>query len=138
MQSKYSRSQPLESKVAWYRCRESGMSVGEICELFGMSRNTYYKWYKRYQEEGVAGGLPREGTLHRRAGKTLPYDKAARTDADMKTRKYAADCAQANRSASLFSSSSRPRPGPVGTAIRPFLNSSGFLKSEWSGLLMAL
>jgi len=45
----------MQSKVAWYRCRESGMSVGEICELFGMSRRTYCKWYKSYQEEGIAG-----------------------------------------------------------------------------------
>ena len=55
MQMNYSRSQPLESKVAWFRCREEGMTVVKICELFGMSRKTYYKWYKRYKEEGVEG-----------------------------------------------------------------------------------
>lgn len=47
MQSKCSRSQPIESKLAWFGCREEGMPVSKICELFGMSRKTYYKWRKR-------------------------------------------------------------------------------------------
>ena len=55
MQSKYSRSQPIESKLAWFRCREEGMPVSKICELFGVSRKTYYKWCKRYKEEGLEG-----------------------------------------------------------------------------------
>jgi len=47
MRGKYSRSQHIESKLALFRCREEGMSVSKICQLFGMSRTTYYKWPKR-------------------------------------------------------------------------------------------
>ena len=53
MQSKRNRSQPIESKLARFRCREEEMSVAKICELSGMSRKTHYKWRKRYKEEGV-------------------------------------------------------------------------------------
>ena len=77
MQSKYSRSQPVESKEAWFRCRESGMSVGEICELFGMSRKTYYKWYKRYEEEGIAG-LRERSRRPKRLARLTPEPVAAR------------------------------------------------------------
>ena len=45
----------MESKLAWFRCREEGMTVSKICELFGMSRKTYYKWRKRYKEQGEEG-----------------------------------------------------------------------------------
>ena len=64
MQSKYNRSQPVESKLAWFRCREEWMSVSKICELSGMSRKTYYKWRKRYGEEGREGLSERRRLFH--------------------------------------------------------------------------
>jgi DNA-directed RNA polymerase specialized sigma24 family protein len=51
MQSKYSRLQPAEGKLAWFLCREEGMSLSQICELFRMSRKTYFRWRKRCEEE---------------------------------------------------------------------------------------
>ena len=57
MQSKYSRSQLIESKLAWFRCREEGISVSKTCEFFGMSPKTYYKWRKRYKDEGWRGSV---------------------------------------------------------------------------------
>jgi transposase len=77
MQSKYSRSQPLESKLAWFRCREEGMSVWKVCELFGMSRKTYYKWRKRYEEEGVEG-LSERSRRPKRLARLTPEPLAAR------------------------------------------------------------
>jgi len=77
MQSKYSRSQSIESKVAWFRCRESGMSVSKICELFSMSRKTYYKWRKRYEEEGIEG-LSERSRRPNRLARLTPEPIAAR------------------------------------------------------------
>jgi len=77
MQSKYSRSQPVESKLAWFRCLEKGMSVSKVCELFGMSRKTYYKWRKRYKEEGVEG-LSERSTRPKRLARLTPEPLAAR------------------------------------------------------------
>lgn len=35
-------------RFRWYRqVEESGMSVPQVCGIFGMSPKTYYKWYKR-------------------------------------------------------------------------------------------
>lgn len=35
-------------RFRWYRqVEEYGKSVPEVCEIFGMSPKTYYKWYKR-------------------------------------------------------------------------------------------
>ena len=77
MQSKYSRSQPIESKLAWFRCREEGMSVSKICQLFGMSRKTYYKWRKRYRGQGVEG-LSERSTRPNRLARLTPEPLAAR------------------------------------------------------------
>ena len=30
-------------------------NVSKTCRYYGISRNLYYKWYRRYEEEGVAG-----------------------------------------------------------------------------------
>lgn len=77
MQSKYSRSQPIESKLAWFRCREEGMSVSKICELFGISRKTYYKWRKRYRHKGVQG-LSERSRRPKRLARLTPECTAAR------------------------------------------------------------
>jgi transposase len=77
MHSKYSRSQPIESKLDWFRCREEGMSVSKICELFGMSRKTHYKWLKRYKEEGIEG-LSERSRRPKRLARLVPEALAAR------------------------------------------------------------
>ena len=70
MRSKYSRSRPMGIDAAWFRCRETGMSERAICELFGMSRKTYSKWYNRYSHEGM-GGLEVRSTPRRIFDHTL-------------------------------------------------------------------
>ncbi|HEX4952536.1 MAG TPA: helix-turn-helix domain-containing protein [Thermoanaerobaculia bacterium] len=44
-----SRAQFVE---AW---REGGFSLVELCERYGVSRKTGYKWLRRWEEEGLAG-----------------------------------------------------------------------------------
>src|SRR3989338_2876303 len=39
---------PREMRFRWYRLVEGeGKSVKEVCQLFGMPRKSYYKWYAR-------------------------------------------------------------------------------------------
>lgn len=39
---------PRELRFRWYRQVEQyGKSVPEVCDIFGISKKTYYKWYKR-------------------------------------------------------------------------------------------
>lgn len=35
--------------------QEVSHNVSKTCRYYGISRNLYYKWYRRYEEEGVAG-----------------------------------------------------------------------------------
>src|SRR5215204_291294 len=34
---------------------QPGVSFSQLCERFGISRKTGYKWRRRYREKGVAG-----------------------------------------------------------------------------------
>lgn len=44
----YTPKAPREMRFRWYRLVEQdGKPVQEICGLFGISRKTYYKWYRR-------------------------------------------------------------------------------------------
>src|SRR3989338_7035649 len=39
---------PREMRFRWYRqVEEYGKTVEDICDIYGMSEKTYYKWYKR-------------------------------------------------------------------------------------------
>lgn len=39
---------PREMRFRWYRQVEKyGKTVEEVCDIFGISRKTYYKWYRR-------------------------------------------------------------------------------------------
>ncbi len=41
-------SAPKEMRFRWYRQVERDlMTVPKVCEVFGLSRKTYYKWYRR-------------------------------------------------------------------------------------------
>lgn len=43
-----SRCAPREIRFRWYRQVEAyGKPVPEVCDIFGISRKTYYKWYRR-------------------------------------------------------------------------------------------
>lgn len=46
------KTSPLSSpgvlRARWYlQVEKHGMSVEEVCRIFGISRKTYYKWYNR-------------------------------------------------------------------------------------------
>jgi len=48
MPKNHTPAAPREFRFRWYRqVEEKGMTVPEVCEIYGISRKTYYKWYKR-------------------------------------------------------------------------------------------
>jgi transposase len=47
------------------RSGESSRNVARTCRHFGISRQAFYKWKKRYEEHGEAGLCDRPRTPHR-------------------------------------------------------------------------
>ena len=41
---------PLLPRLAWMMCYAETGSAQSVCEKFGISKKTFYKWLKRYQE----------------------------------------------------------------------------------------
>ena len=56
---------PREMRGRWYLLVEKqGKPVREVCDLFGISRKTYYKWYQRDHPIGMTGKRPRKMHPH--------------------------------------------------------------------------
>ncbi len=48
----------LHPRLAWMMCYQETRNVQEVCRKFGISRKTFYKWYKRYQQsKGASAAL---------------------------------------------------------------------------------
>jgi transposase len=41
----------LHPRLAWMMCYQETKNVQAVCRKFGISRKTFYKWYKRFQQE---------------------------------------------------------------------------------------
>ncbi|PJZ74494.1 IS481 family transposase, partial [Leptospira perolatii] len=55
----------MDEKVKFIAAVVDGMiSMSSLCETFGISRKTGYKWINRYREEGPEGLLDRSKTPH--------------------------------------------------------------------------
>ena len=39
----------LHPRLAWMMCYNETKSAEEVCRRFGISKKTFYKWFKRYQ-----------------------------------------------------------------------------------------
>lgn len=53
-------SAPKEIRARWYlQVEKYGRTIGEICGIFGLSRKTYHKWYRRDHPIGRTGRPPR-------------------------------------------------------------------------------
>lgn len=42
----------IKQRLAWIKMHERGAAVSEVCNHYGISRKTFYKWRRRYQEWG--------------------------------------------------------------------------------------
>lgn len=52
---------PSELRGKWYlQADKYHKPIGEVCSIFGISRKTYYKWYKRDHPFGRTGKSPRK------------------------------------------------------------------------------
>jgi len=58
-------SAPKEIRARWYlQADKYGKSVKEVCPIFGITRKTYYKWYRRDHPYGMTGRPPRKMHPH--------------------------------------------------------------------------
>ncbi len=47
---------PMSERKAFIQeALKAEVSISELCQRFGISRKTGYKWLKRYREEGLGG-----------------------------------------------------------------------------------
>ncbi len=62
----WKRTDPMEERMRLVMEVESEVfQMSELCERYGVSRKTGYKWLERYRKEGVAGLQDRSRTpLH--------------------------------------------------------------------------
>ena len=42
----------IRQRLAWIKMQERGVPVTQVCLHYGISRKTFYKWLRRYQEGG--------------------------------------------------------------------------------------
>src|SRR5437867_6694961 len=46
----------VQRRLAWFRhVAEVTGNVAKTCRYYGISRNTYYTWFRRHQESGLEG-----------------------------------------------------------------------------------
>lgn len=58
-------SAPKHLRARWYlQVDKYGKSVDEVCQIFGMTRKTYYKWYRRDHPTLKTGKKPRKMHPH--------------------------------------------------------------------------
>lgn len=54
---------PREMRFRWYRqVEKNGMTVEEVCEIFGISRKTYYKWCRH--DHGLGSNQYKNRAVH--------------------------------------------------------------------------
>ena len=52
----WSQTSPMDQKLQFIaECLREVFSISELCERFGISRKTGYKWIERYLRHGAAG-----------------------------------------------------------------------------------
>jgi IS30 family transposase len=58
-------SAPRELRARWYlKVEKYGKTIQDVCDIFGISRKTYYKWYRRDHPVGKTGKPPRKQHPH--------------------------------------------------------------------------
>jgi len=69
----WSETTPMTGRKEFVLAVGSGVfSVVELCELYGVSRKTGYKWLARYEQEGFSGLEDRSRTAHRLPHRMAP------------------------------------------------------------------
>ena len=64
---------PMDAKLFFLSdCLRNTGSFAELCRQHGISRKTGYKWYRRYQAQGI-NGLQEQSRRPRHSPETIPY-----------------------------------------------------------------
>ncbi len=52
----------VKLRLKWIQHYQKTRNISKTCRYYGISRTTFYKWYKRYQKEGIEGLYDRPRT----------------------------------------------------------------------------
>ncbi|WP_457634891.1 helix-turn-helix domain-containing protein, partial [Persephonella sp.] len=55
-------SREVKVRLKWIEHYQKTRNISKTCRYYGISRTTFYKWYKRYQKEGIEGLYDRPRT----------------------------------------------------------------------------
>jgi len=58
-------------RLSWIEYYEKVKNISKTCRHFGISRNTFYKWFRRYERYGLIGLLDRPKTPIRKRAPVL-------------------------------------------------------------------
>ena len=62
----WTETEPMKERMRFVADVERGLySMSELCERYGISRRTGYKWLERYEADGPAGLMERSRAPHR-------------------------------------------------------------------------
>ncbi|BCB25985.1 transposase [Sulfurimicrobium lacus] len=118
---------PMDEKILFIadHLREPG-SFSQLCERYGISRKTGYKWVERYQSAGLEGLEERSRRPHAVANK-IPY---AIRKAIMELRRQGRDPLGPKKIQALLSQRFPDQPTPSKTTIYNVLKREGMLEPK--------
>jgi len=70
---KYIVERRARVRLAWFKKHEEIGNISQVCREFGISRNTFYKWWPHYAKEGLAG-LKDRSKRPKSHAKTMPKE----------------------------------------------------------------
>jgi transposase len=67
---------PMTERARFVLAHQGGLySVAELCQRFGVSRKTGYKWLRRFKDEGLDGLADQPRAPKRCPHKTTPFHR---------------------------------------------------------------
>lgn len=118
---------PMDEKILFIadHLRETG-SFSQLCERYGISRKTGYKWVERYRTEGIEGLEERSRKPHTAAGE-IPY---AIRKAVIELRRQGREPLGPKKIQALLSRRFPDQPAPSKTSIYNVLKREGMLEPK--------
>jgi len=122
----WKETEPMKERVEFMLLYENqSWTMSDLCELFGVSRKTGYKWLERYQQLGVAG--LRELS---RAPRSHPNAVAAQVEAAIIELKQQRPRRGPKKLLELLQRQQPQRPWPARSTVAAILKRHGLVRSR--------
>jgi len=67
-----------KQRLGWIKKKRQWVNVSKVCRYFGISRKTFYKWYRRYKIFGLMGLETPSKAPHKRRQAEISRDQELR------------------------------------------------------------